>query len=127
MSEPRWLTKRGILAAHQQQLTEHGGIPGVNEDLLESALNRAKQKFYYSDMTLPLLAAAYGFGICRNHPFKDGNKRTALIALTLFLQKNGYDIAVEKTEKYHTIMRLADGEMEEETLGEWITAHLVKR
>jgi death-on-curing protein len=127
MSEPVWIIKSALLRLHDAQLAEHGGIRGVNEDLLESALNCARQKFYYSDTTLPLLAAAYGFGLCRNHPFKDGNKRAALIAMRLFLMANSYDIAVDKAEKYQTIMRLADGEMSEEQLGEWIVAHMVAR
>lgn len=124
-TEPFWLTKAGILAMHAEQLERHGGIAGHDEALLESALSRARQKFYYSDTTLPILAAAYGYGICRNHPFKDGNKRTALIALTLFLQKNGYDINATGVEKYFTIMKLAGGEMDEDMLAKWITSKLI--
>lgn len=125
MSEPIWIMKSALLRLHDAQLAEHGGIRGVNDDLLESALNRPRQKFYYSDTTLPILAAAYGYGICRNHPFKDGNKRAAFIAIRLFLIANGYDIAAEKTEKYQLIIQLADGELSEEALAEWIAAHLV--
>lgn len=125
MSEPRWILRQTLLTAHDRQLSEHGGLHGVNEDLLESALNRPRQKFYYSDTTLPLLAAAYAYGIARNHPFKDGNKRSALIALRLFLMDNGYDIQVDKQEKYYTILRLAAGELSEEQLAEWIERHLV--
>ncbi len=125
MSEPLWLTTKGILVIHAQQLDRHGGLEGCNDALLDSAMNRARQKFYYSDTTLPILAAAYGYGICRNHPFKDGNKRTALIALTLFLQKNGYDIDAPSVEKYLTIMQLAGGEMEEDALAAWIESKIV--
>jgi death-on-curing protein len=126
MSEPVWILKQTILTLHHKQLLEHGGLHGVNEDLLESAMNRARQKFYYSDTTLPILAAAYGYGIAKNHPFKDGNKRTALIAIRLFLMENGYDISATREEKYLTIIKLADGDLSEDALAEWIDAHLVK-
>jgi death-on-curing protein len=85
MSEPFWLTRQMVVAIHDEQLTIHGGASGLrDEGMLESALDRPKNKWAYEGAELPELAAAYAFGIARNHPFVDGNKRTSLLALFTF-------------------------------------------
>ena len=123
---PRWLSKELFLAAHSQQLAWYGGIDGMNDDLLESALNRPQQKFYYAHTDIIECAAAYAFGIARNQPFKDGNKRTAYIACRTFLLDNGYDIQASKAEKYMAIMRLASGESDEEAFYGWLQEYTIE-
>ena len=94
MSEPTWINLRVIQAFHDRQINEHGGLPGLrDEGLLLSALSRPENAFHNSDPKPDVaeLAAAYGFGVAKNHPFNDANKRTALIAMRLFLKLNGYD------------------------------------
>lgn len=127
MTEPRWLLTRAVLALHSEQLAAHGGPTGVrDENMLESALARPKNIFaYVGDVSLCRLAAAYGFGIARNHPFVDGNKRTALFASILFLNLNGWDIESSKEDLYLTFLGLAEGTVSEEDLCSWFTAHAV--
>ena len=121
MSEPFWLTRQMIVAIHDEQLTIHGGASGLrDEGMLESALDRAKNKWAYEDAELPELAAAYAFAIARNHPFVDGNKRTSLLALYTFLGLNGFDFVVPEAEAAAIILALAAGEVSEESLTRWI-------
>ncbi len=118
--EPRWLLRSAVLAFHLRQLAEHGGGEGIrDEGLLDSALNRPLNKFAYEEPDIFELAAAYAYGIATNHPFVDGNKRTAYVAALTFLRLNGYRIEAASTEKYETFMRLAAGEMEEAELAGW--------
>lgn len=125
MTEPIWLDQRSVLALHAELLREYGGLGGVrDEGLLESALARPQNQAAYGDPTLAEMAAAYAFGIARNHPFIDGNKRTALAAADVFLQLNGYEIVVEEVEAVAVIRDLAAGEIGEEELAAWITANL---
>src|SRR5262245_3881561 len=99
MTEPRWLPKNLILAVHDRQLAEHGGARGVrDEGLLESALARPQSLFACGGGDAAAFAAAYAFGIARNHPFIDGNKRTAFVACELFLMANGYELAASDEE-----------------------------
>ena len=121
---PRWLTKPIVLALQRAQLTEHGGSPGLrDEGLLESALARAEQKLAYEpDSDLATLAAAYGFGLAKNHAFVDGNKRTAFIAMYVFLSLNGYDFDAPEPEVVRTIERLAASKVSERQLAEWVRA-----
>jgi death-on-curing protein len=119
---PRWLTKPIDLALQRAQLAEHGGSPGLrDEGLLESALARAEQKLAYEPASdLATLAAAYGFGLARNHAFVDGNKRAAFMAMYVFLGLNGYDLEAPEPEVVRTIERLASGKVSERQLAEWV-------
>ena len=119
---PVWIEKRVVLAYHDMQLAEHGGATGVrDEGLLESALARPQNIAAYTDdvPTLYRLAAAYAFGIARNHPFVDGNKRTALVVAIAFLERNGVAFAASQQEAYLTFYDLAAGKLTEEELTAW--------
>lgn len=121
MSEPFWLTRRMIIAIHDEQLAIHGGASGLrDEGMLNSALDRPKNKWSYESADLAALAAAYAFGIARNHPFVDGNKRTSLLALYTFLGVNGIDFVVPEAEAAAIILSLAAGEVSEQSLARWI-------
>lgn len=121
MSEPVWLTRQIIFAIHDEQLAIHGGASGLrDEGMLESALDRPRNKLAYEDAELPELAAAYAFAIARNHPFVDGNKRTSLLALYTFLGLNGFDFVVSEAEAAAIILALASGEVSEDGLTRWI-------
>jgi death-on-curing protein len=124
VNEPRWVSKRAVLALHSEQLTEHGGGYGLrDEGLLDSALAKPQNVLAYGDQVdLFRLAASYAYGIARNHPFVDGNKRTALVVCILFLNRNGWDIEVPREEEYFTFLRLADGSLSEEDLAAWLRA-----
>jgi death-on-curing protein len=121
MSEPRWLTFAMVTAIHDEQLTIHGGSPGMRDaGMLESALDRPGNKWAYESAGLPELAAAYGYGIARNHPFVDGNKRTSLLAIYTFLGLNGIDFVVPEAMAAAMILSLAAAEVSEESLARWI-------
>jgi death-on-curing protein len=121
MSEPFWLTRQIIVAIHDEQLAIHGGASGLrDEGMLESALDRPKNKWSYESAGLAELAAAYAFAIARNHPFVDGNKRTSLLALYTFLGVNGIEFDVAEAEAAAMILALAAGEVNEEGLTRWI-------
>jgi death-on-curing protein len=123
-----WIQRSVVLAAHGEQLAEHGGASGLRDmGLLESALARAPNLAAYGDPDAAALAAAYGFGIARNHPFVDGNKRAALIATELFLTLNGYELMVDDAECVVTILALAAGELDEAEFAAWLRAHLAQR
>jgi len=126
--EPRWLSRVVVDAIHTDQLREHGGLPGVrDENLLESALARARQKWHYADRTdLPLLAAAYAFGFVTDHPYRDGNKRIGFLAMVTFLGVNGHDFDAAEADIIAEFLALADGRVSEETLADWIRAHSSK-
>lgn len=121
MTELKWLTIEMIGAIHDEQLAIHGGSPGLRDaGLLESALDRPRNKWAYESAELPELAAAYGYGIARNHPFIDGNKRTSLLAIYTFLGVNGIDFRVPEAAAAAMILSLAAGEVSEESLARWI-------
>jgi death-on-curing protein len=121
VTEPEWLTAAVVLAIHDEQLAIHGGSPGIRDaGMLESALDRPRNKWAYEAAELPELAAAYGYGMARNHPFIDGNKRTSLLAIYTFLGVNGVDFIVPEAEAAAMIMSLAAGEVSEENLARWI-------
>jgi death-on-curing protein len=121
MSEPFWLTRQIVIAIHDEQLSIHGGASGLrDEGMLESALDRPKNKWSYENAGLVELAAAYAFAIARNHPFVDGNKRTSLLALYTFLGVNGIDFDVPEADAAAVILALAAGEVNEEGLTRWI-------
>ena len=122
-----WVREDVVLAVHLRQLAEHGGGEGIrDEGLLKSALARPQNLLAYGDPPPDLagLAAAYAYGIARNHPFIDGNKRTALIVARLFLLLNGRNLLATQEEKYSTFLALAAGKLEEEELANWLRAHL---
>jgi death-on-curing protein len=123
--EPKWLTRMVVDAIHNDQLREHGGLPGVrDENVLESALARPQQKWQYSDRTdVPMLAAAYAFGLVQNHPYRDGNKRIGFLAMVTFLGVNGHDFSATEAEVVTNILALADGSASEEALADWIRQH----
>lgn len=122
MQEPFWITKEAALAMHERQLAEHGGISGIRDNgLLESALARPQNLFVYSDtaVSIPRMAAALAYGIATNHPFLDGNKRTAHVAARAFLLLNGYNLEATQEDKYLTIYKLAAGDLTEDSLSDW--------
>jgi death-on-curing protein len=124
--EPKWITREITLALHARQIAEHGGQDGLrDEHLLLSALSRPVQLYYYSDPKPDFcaLAAAYAFGLAKNHPFLDGNKRTAFVVYRLFLKWNGVELHAEKSERYQTMMALAAGEISESEFCIWLREH----
>ena len=127
--EPKWLSRTVVDAIHHDQLREHGGLAGVrDENVLDSALARPQQKWHYSEGTgLPMLAAAYAFGIVRNHPYRDGNKRVGFLAMVTFLGVNGHDFSATDAEVVAEILALADGRVSEEALADWIRRHSSER
>jgi len=123
MTEIVWLLDETIIAIHHRQIAEHGGPEGLrDEGLLSSALARPQNLFAYGDPSpdLAALAAAYAFGIARDHPFLDGNKRTALIAARTFLLLNGVNLKASQDEKVLIFLQLAEGLLTEEKLADWI-------
>jgi len=122
MSEnPKWLTYEQVIAIHSRQLRRFGGAPGLrDEGLLRSALERPVNKWQYEQADLAILAAAYAFGLAKNHAFVDGNKRIAFMSLMAFLRKNGVRFAPEQAHATAIILALAAGEVSEESLTRWI-------
>lgn len=136
--EPRWVTKAVALAVHDAQLAEHGGGRGVrDEGLLETALDRPKNRYHYmqqdeagqerlSASDVSALAAAYAYGIAKNHPFVDGNKRTSFVVCELFLALNGYELTLDDAAAVTTWLALAASELTEDELARRIEATLNK-
>ena len=123
MDQIVWLLEETAIAIHQRQISEHGGIEGLrDEGLLASALARPQNLLAYAQPRpdLAALAAAYAYGIARDHPFADGNKRTALVAARTFLLLNGVNLEASQDEKYLTFLKLAQGTVTEEQLADWI-------
>ena len=121
MTEPVWIELAVVLAIHDEQLAEHGGQSGVRDrGLLESALAKPRNQFSYGESSLTRLAASYAFGISRNHPFLDGNKRTSLVVAELFLMLNGLELVASDAECITTFLALAAGELTEDELANWI-------
>lgn len=128
MTDPKWVSVQVALSIHSAQLAEHGGADGVRDlGLLESAMARPQHLFSFGTPSLCELAAAYGFGIARNHPFADGNKRTAFVVCLLFLAKNGLDVTATDADCIRVFWALAAGELTEAELAGWITAHVSPR
>ena len=126
MTEPTWIDLEVVLAIHDEQLAEHGGQVGVRDHgLLESAMGRPRNQFAYGEHSLARLAASYAFGISRNHPFLDGNKRTSLVVAELFLEMNGCKLTASDAESVTTFLQLAAGDLTEDALADWITANSV--
>jgi death-on-curing protein len=122
---PLWLDKRAVLLLHDESLAMFGGSPGLrDEGLLDSALGRPIDQFRFDAVRdLASLAAAYGFGIARNHAFVDGNKRAAFLAIGVFLEINGRRLVAGQVEAVQTILALAAGTLDERQLADWIRAN----
>lgn len=130
MKSIRFLTKEFILHFHRQILSEYGGRPGLrDEGLLESAYAQAQMTIdgEYLHRDVFEMAAAYGYHICQNHAFIDGNKRLALVAIDTFLHINGWELIADERETYVIILRLAAGELNKQQLSKWIREHVQKR
>jgi death on curing protein len=120
-----WVALAVAEAAHAEQLAEHGGGEGVRDaGLLESAMARPQNLATYGEPDVAALAAAYGFGIARNHPFIDGNKRTAAVVAETFLALNGYGLLASDAELVVAFLALAAGELSEDELADWFRGHL---
>ncbi|MDJ0691253.1 MAG: type II toxin-antitoxin system death-on-curing family toxin [Xenococcaceae cyanobacterium MO_188.B32] len=127
MISPIWMKESVVIAIHRRQLAEHGGIEGIRDKgLLESALFRPQNQLAYGNPTIFDLAAAYGYGIAKNHPFIDGNKRSSYVVMRTFLKLNGCDLKASAIEKYETWMRLANNQINEAELANWIEERSVK-
>jgi len=125
--EPTWIDRTALLALHAESLAEFGGASGLrDEGLFDSALARPQQRFVYGRPDLAELAAAYAYGLAKNHPFVDGNKRCAFIALGLFLAINGERLTATPAEATLAMLAVAAGDLDEQRLTEWIRSHSVK-
>lgn len=123
--EPIWIERRVVLAIHDEQIAEHGGQAGLRDaGLLDSELARPRNRLACESVDLPALAAACAFGITRNHPFLDGNKRTALVVSELFLTLNGHELSAEDGACVIVFVRLAAGDMSESELEPWFREHM---
>jgi death on curing protein len=119
-----WIASGVLYAVHEEQLAEHGGLAGLRDaNALESAVARPEQLAHYGAPDMAELAAAYGYGIARNHPFSDGNKRTAFVAVELFLALNGYELTATDADCVLTMLGVAAGDMEEAVFAQWIRTH----
>lgn len=120
-----WVAEETVRAIHSRQIAEHGGSDGIrDEGLLLSALARPQNLHAYGErVDLPSLAASYAFGIAKNHPFIDGNKRTSLVVMRVFLALNDIEFRATQEEKYLTFLKLAEGSIDEDELAEWIRKH----
>lgn len=124
MKEPYWLTAAECLALHDMMLSQYGGIAGVrDENLLESALAKPRQLFAYGKPTMTEMAAAYAFGIVKNHPFLDGNKRTGFMIGAGFLERNGFEFRATEADVVLRTLALAAGKMSESDYAAWMKAN----
>ena len=121
MDDPVWIIRAIVLALHEEQLAEHGGPSGIrDEGLLDSALERPKNQLSYGDPDIYDLAAAYAYGIAKNHPFVDGNKRSSFVVSEAFLNLNGYDLIAADEAALLIWLALADGKITEAELAQWL-------
>jgi death-on-curing protein len=129
VNEPRWIHPRAVLLLHAEGLAEYGGPEGIRDlGLLESALARPRNLFHYeTDVDLARLAACYAVGLAKNHPFVDGNKRAAFLALGLFLGLNGLRLVADQLDAVRTMLAVAAGELSEEELAAWIRRNIAPR
>jgi len=129
VSEPFWIDASALRLLHRETLAEFGGLSGMrDEGLFLSALARPRNLFVYEEVTnISRLAAAYAYGLARNHPFSDGNKRAAFLAIGMFLAINGFLLKVEPTEAVNTMLALAAGDLAELELTKWIEKFILKR
>ena len=124
-----WVADSVVLAIHEAQLAEHGGIAGIrDEGLLSSALARPHNLLAYGESPdTAALAAAYAFGIARNHPFLDGNKRTAFVVMELFLNLNGWTLEADGPDCISTMLALASSDLSEKSLVAWLRQHIERK
>ncbi|AWM03314.1 type II toxin-antitoxin system death-on-curing family toxin [Bradyrhizobium amphicarpaeae] len=128
LQEPLWITYEQAVAIHGRQLRRFGGAPGLrDEGMLRSALERPINKWRYEQAPIDELAAAYAFGLAKNHAFVDGNKRIAFMAMMVFLHKNGVAFSPDPAEATTIILSLAAGEVSEESLTRWIRDNWVSK
>ncbi len=130
MTRPAWVWIDGavLLAVHDEQLAEHGGAAGTRDvGLFESAIARPQQLAHYGEPDAAELAAAYAFGIARNHPFVDGNKRTAFVAAELFLALNGMTLHADDAACVTTMLAVAAGQLDEPSFARWLREHSAAR
>jgi death-on-curing protein len=128
MKEPKWVLMQTVIAIHQRQIAEHGGLEGIRDQpLLESALKAPQNLYYYGNPkpSLADLAACYAYSLTRNHPFRDGNKRISLVTCELFLQINGMFVLATQVEKYQQYYALADKTLSQKQFVEWLEACLL--
>ncbi|WP_377295556.1 type II toxin-antitoxin system death-on-curing family toxin [Rhizobium sp. SGZ-381] len=126
MSAVRWLSRDAVERMHDEQLAEHGGLPGLKDDnALEAALARPRHKYAYGEEDIVTLAAAYLFGLARNHPFSDGNKRIAFLAAFTFLYLNGFLLEAEQAEVIAFVLAVAAGEIDEDGATRFLRDHIV--
>jgi death on curing protein len=127
MSEPFWMAEEIAIMIHSDQIVQHGGSPGIrDENLLSASLARPRHLFAYGEPTLFDLAAAYGYGLTKNHPFIDGNKRTAFAVMATFLEVNGYSLEVPEMEVVGIMERLASDGETQDTLAKWLEENSVQ-
>ncbi len=123
-----WIVSEVLYVVHSEQLAEHGGLAGLRDaNALESAIARPRQLAHYGTPDVAELAAAYGYGIARNHPFSDGNKRTAFVAVELFLALNGCELMASDASCVLTMLDVAAGDCEETVFAQWIREHVKYR
>jgi death on curing protein len=130
MNEAQWIEENSVLDIHARQLEQHGGMAGVRDaGLLSSALNRPQNLWAYARQSADMasLAAMYAAGIAKNHPFLDGNKRTAAVVCELFLDRNGYELTADNDSWYEAMVGLASGVMDEAAFAIWLRNHVVPR
>jgi death on curing protein len=123
--EPKWLARRVVEAIHDMQLESNGGLIGLRDaGALESALGRPMHRWHYNETKdLADCAASYGFGLAKNHPFADGNKRTAFVVMATFLELNGMALAASEEDAVLTMVGVADGSISEARLAAWLRAN----
>lgn len=123
-----WLNHDIMLAVHDEQLDEHGGLSGIRDvGLFESAMERPKNLAAYKSPDAADLAASYGCGLAKNHPFNDGNKRTAYVAMELFLLLNGFVLTTSDADSVLTMLGVASGDISEVQFAKWIRSNIQKR
>jgi len=127
LGQPRWVDRLVVEAVHFDLVRAHGGLSGLRDEAgLESALARPRQRFAYQpESDVAALAAAYGFGLTRNHPFNDGNKRVAFVTMGVFLGLNGHELEAPEFEVVTVMLDLAAGELGQDQLADWIRPHLL--
>lgn len=124
----RWISKQALLLLHAESLAEHGGSAGMrDEGLLDSALARPLNLAAYGEPDIAALAASYGVGVAKNHPFVDGNKRAAFLATGLFLYRNGYRLTASQADATLTMLGVAAGEIDEDAFAAWLRQHTQRR
>tara|TARA_R110002072_G_scaffold7604_4_gene41187 strand:- start:1422 stop:1814 length:393 start_codon:yes stop_codon:yes gene_type:complete len=127
MTSYKWILESVVHAIHDEQIAEHSGLEGTRDiTLLQSALSRPQNLVAYGTPDISELAASYGYGIARNHPFKDGNKRTAFVVVELFLILNGYELIADDAACVMIILDLASGTITEEAFATWIRDHIIQ-